>query len=153
MDLESGDVCKIKDSFYLTSSNTERNQKNSRIYMYLAIEYKDLFCLVPFETELFQGNTKGIYPIPSSKKKNAGLNFEKTIILQNQDLIEKIEIEDLRFPRSQKQKIIDDKIKIENQFNQYIEKYIKVCKKNRETREYAYRYTTLHEYKELLVRE
>jgi len=145
--LLNGDICKIKNEYLskINEENLEANIKSNRLYMYLTVKYKDLIFLVPFESDLFQKNQPAIYPLPTEKKPNAGLNFEKTLILDDESQIEKIEFEDLKIPRSQKNKIVDDLEEINEKFNRYIENFIKTCAKNRENREFAYRFSTLKE--------
>ena len=125
------------------------NKKSGRLYLYLSIKYKNLYFLIPFESKLFLGNTKGIYLLPTVKKPDAGINFEKVINIKNTTY--RNQQEEVQIPRRQTNKIKQEIKKIEKKFEKYVDNFIKACQKNREKKEAEYRYSTLHYYKPLLV--
>lgn len=151
--MNNGEICLIQESFYKNNSIKEMNSKNSRLYLYLKIKYKNLYFLIPFESELFLKNQKAIYPLPTKHKPNAGINFEKVIIFETNQLIQPIK--NPKIPKSQK-KIIQNNNELNNitkKFERYINNFIKACNKNRETKEFEYKFSTLHHFKELLLKK
>ncbi|MBF2758190.1 hypothetical protein [Staphylococcus sp. GDY8P57P] len=149
--MNNGTVCKLKKEFFSENKIKEMNKKDNRIYLYLTIKYKNLYFLIPFESNLFQKNKKAIYPMPTKDRPKAGINFEKVIILKNTEHIIEIKDQDLRIPKPQKNIITNDIKNINQKFERYIENFINACNKKREKQEYAYKFSTLHHYKTLLT--
>lgn len=147
----SGTICLLDKEFYKKTYIKEMNKKSGRLYLYLSIKYKNLYFLIPFESKLFLGNPKGIYLLPTVKKPDAGINFEKVIILKDTTYIIQLQQKKVHIPRRQTNKIKQEIKKIEKKFEEYVDNFIKACQKNREKKEAEYRYSTLHYYKPLLV--
>ena len=127
----------------------EANEKEHRIHLYLPLNFNNLYFLIPFESNLFLKNSVAHYRLPTCDRPNAGLNFEKVIILEENEL-GYINFTDIRIPRKQLEKIEEGISEIEKKFERYLNNFIKACQKKRERREFKYRYSTLHYYKELL---
>ena len=143
-------ICTIKNSFIENYPNLkkEANSKESRIYLGIKITIDNNNCFVPFETKLHKHpllDNISQYPVPSNTRPDAGLNFEKCLIINNSEYIKEIiSIEQAKIANTQKNTLLNNKVDIVTKFNLYIKKYIKACKKNREKRDFIFRYSTLH---------
>lgn len=149
-------ICIIEPSFIdkHPSLKKEANSKENRIYLGIKIKINDNNYFIPFETKLFKHpRLVGVsqYPVPSNKRPNAGLNFEKCLVINDSKYIKKeILITEAKMSNKQKSILKNNEKDITNKFNLYIKKYITACKKNREKREFIFKYSTLHEFKDEL---
>lgn len=124
--------------------NTTKQSK--RQYLFVEIKYKDNNILIPLRSHLPKNKHIGDigYPIPSSEKPNAGLDFRKIIIVNDENYIENPKFP--KIPKSQQHIIQQNYLTIENKAIQYIKGYIKSSLKNRHRRDKKYRFSTLHNF-------
>lgn len=143
----------IKEEYFKKNSNFEEmldpyNQvkQTKRKYLYLNIQYKNNNIFIPFRNQLPSNKRIGEigYSVPSNEKPNAGLDFRKILII-NQDCY----IEYTNYPKIPKlqQQIIENNYRtIENKVIQYIQGYVKAALKKRERRDKKYIFSTLHNF-------
>lgn len=121
-------------------------KQTKRQYLFLEIQYKDNNILIPLRSNLPSDRSIGDigYPVPSGERPNAGLDFRKTLIVNELSYIEIPESP--RIPRSQQQIIEQNYSAIKNKVIQYIEGYIRSALKNRQRRDKKYKFSTLHNF-------
>lgn len=144
------DFCFINKVFFDDFPNlkTEANTKETRLYFGITININNNNCFVPFESDLFDQPLLQMYsqyPLPSSTRPKGGLNFEKCLIINDMKYIDVIEHPHIA--HSQYTKLIDEQELIKIKLEKYIVKYIRACKKNRESLDYIFKCSTLHEFK------
>ena len=81
------------------------------------------------------------HSVPSDKRKNAGLDFRYALIVNNDSEIEP-QIQK-KIPESQYRRIKNEYSKIKEEFNVYVNGYIKAAKKKRHEKEPLYRESSL----------
>lgn len=141
----------IKDDFFKIHSDFvemldpfDLKKQTTRQYLYVNIKHKGNNILVPLRRNIPNHNPKLYYPVPSLTRPNAGLDYRKILIVNNEEYIE--------IPSSQRladsqTKIINDNYEtIEKAVIKYIDGYIKSANKNREYRDYDYSFSTLHNF-------
>lgn len=143
----------IKESYFqhnnnfvemLDSNNIEDQTK--RKYIFLNFRYGNNNLLVPLRTEMPDLSKIGQvgYMVPSQKKPNAGLDYRKTLIVND---INYLEIPThSKIPPSQERIINANYSAIENGVIAYVDGYVKAAKKNRHLRDKKYRFSTLHNF-------
>lgn len=150
--MENNSYCLLHKSFYENEAMEipEISNKENRVYLYINIYYKGLYYLIPFYSKI-KNPPAGHYLIPSETRPNAGLNFEKVIILKDNKHI--IELENPQMATTQKQRVEDRSQAIENKFKTYINTFIRKCNNEKIdiNEDKNYRYSTLHHYKDLLL--
>lgn len=134
---------------------TDIRKQSHRMYIFLEILFNENNILVPLRTNLPNLKTHGLigYPVPSEKKPNAGFDYRKMLIINDNRYI--IPVTELNIPSSQKKIITKNYKKIINQSKQYVKGYIKSVKKNRHLLDKKFKFSTLHNFhKELcLIKE
>jgi len=153
---EDVSICKI-DSHYLKEkifklSETNKDIKRPYLYLKLYDSAKGLF-LIPFESKLSGKNPIAEFRLPTEGKPDAGLNFEKVIIIPKEDYryIKENSLREAPMPRKQTRILRNPKElkKLYDKFSRYIRRYKIALKKGREYKEHIFRYSTLHNYKHL----
>ncbi|MBQ5735930.1 MAG: hypothetical protein UH654_12405 [Lachnospiraceae bacterium] len=141
----------IKEDYFKNNSNFVEmldpyniRKQTSRQYLYICVHYKGNKVLVPLRRNLPGNNPKLYYPVPSQSRPNAGLDYRKMLIVNDENNIE-IPTEQ-RLATSQAKIINDNYSTIERAVINYIKGYIKSANKNREHRDYDYSYSTLHNF-------
>jgi len=130
---------------------SEINTKESRIYLCLLININNNTVLIPFESEVPQIEAllkNSLYKLPSTTRPEAGLNFEKLLIINDHSYLDIIPSP--RIANSQKKEIENNKEAIKEKLEKYIENYIKACNKQREKKVFIFKFSTLHLFKEEL---
>jgi len=123
-----------------------KSKQSRRNYIFLEFKYKDNILLIPLRTEIPDMRQIGQvgYRVPSEEKPNAGLDYRKMLIVNEDTYIEKPEY--CKIPASQVKIISLNYNTIKNQVIAYVEGYIKSAKKGRHLRDKKYRYSTLHNF-------
>lgn len=137
---ENSDFVEMLDPFDLS-------KQTARQYLYINVKYKGNNVLVPLRRNV-GNNRKLYYPVPSETRPNAGLDYRKILIVNNEDYIETPSSQ--RLADSQTKIINDNYSTIEKAVFKYIDGYIKSANKNREHRDYEYSFSTLHNFHEEL---
>jgi len=123
----------------------EADLKSDRVYLGVVIAIGGNNCFVPFETKLKDNALLRRYsqwPVPSSTRPEAGLNFEKCLIINNFEYLTLIE--NPQIANSQKREINKNKASIKAKLNRYITNYINAYNKDRHLKEFIFKFTTLH---------
>lgn len=141
----------IKEDYFRSNSGFvemldpyDIKKQTSRQYLYINVQYKGNTVLVPLRRNLPGNNLKLYYPVPSETRPNAGLDYRKMLIVNDTNNIEVPTTQ--RLATSQVKIINDNYAKIEKAVINYIDGYIKSANKNREHKDYAYSYSTLHNF-------
>jgi len=152
------DICFVKKDFFELMKEkfgdekiSEINTKESRMYLCLLININNNTILIPFESEVPQIEAllkNSLYKLPSETRPNAGLNFEKLLIINDYSYF--TIISNPKIANSQKREIENNTDAIREKLEKYISNYIKACSKNREKREFIFKYSTLHLFKKEL---
>lgn len=152
------DICFVKKEFFELMEKkfgkeevSEINTKESRRYLCLLININNNMVLIPFESEVPQVEAllkNSIYKLPSETRPKAGLNFEKLLIINDYSYLSVLS--NPKIANSQKKEIENNKEAIKEKLVKYIDNYIKACNKNREKREFIFKFSTLHLFKEEL---
>lgn len=121
-------------------------KQTDRCYVFICFKYIGNNVLVPFRTHIPNIEKIGrvAYKLPSSKRPNAGLDYRKVLIVNDDRYISHQEC--IRLPKSQTSVIKNNYVKIESEVIKYIEGYIKSAKKGREYKDKKYKYSTLHNF-------
>ena len=146
--------CFIREAFFINNSDfinmldTENISKQSkRTHLCLCIEDKGNRFLVPLRNNLGEAVRKfgriG-YSIPSDKRKNAGLDFRYTLIVNDDKYIEWQN--ERRIPNAQYRAIEKNYNTIIHEFEIYIRGYIRAAKKGRVQKEPLYRVSSLQNF-------
>lgn len=125
-------------------------KQSNRKYIFLEFKYKENNLLVPLRSEMPDISKLGQvgYKVPSEYKPNAGLDYRKILIINDENYIE--EPKYIKIPKSQVRIIETNYNIIEKQVIAYVDGYIKTVKKNRHLKDKKFCYSTLHNfYKEL----
>lgn len=148
--MKNFDICLVKKAFFDDFPNlkAEGNKKEMRLYLGIRIKLDDNNYFIPFESKLFDHpalKDTSQYSLPSSTRPNAGLNFEKCLIINDLSYIEILAEPGLA--HSQYKKLVEEQDLIIERLEIYIQKFIKACEKKREKREFMFKFSTLHEFK------
>ncbi|WP_066715705.1 type III toxin-antitoxin system TenpIN family toxin [Clostridium sp. Marseille-P299] len=149
------DVVFIKEQFFMMNENLEEMldprdivKQTLRQYLFLNVKYRDNNILIPLRSDIPKNNLKICYPVPSRTRPNAGLDYRKMLIINDDEYIEKPE--EQRLANSQLKIITDNYETIKSAAIKYVNGYIKAAKKNRERKDYDYKFSTLHNFHEEL---
>ena len=84
----------IKEDFFKENSGFEEmldpfdlEKQTARQYLYVNVKYNDNNILVPLRRNIGK-SPKLYYPVPSKTRPNAGLDYRKMLIVNNEDYIE-----------------------------------------------------------------
>lgn len=127
-------------------------KQSNRKYIFLEFKYKENNLLIPLRSEMPNISKLGQvgYKVPSEYKPNAGLDYRKILIINDENYIE--EPKYIKIPKSQVRIIEANYNIIEKQVIAYVEGYIKAVKKNRHLKDKKFCYSTLHNFhKELKI--
>lgn len=149
----------LKDDFYEDNHDLKEiiypsRNGDDRPYFFLSIKYKDNNIFVPLRSHLPDSKKVGGqigYPVPSSTKPNAGLDYRKLLIINDLKYIETNAY--IKIAPSQQRIIRANKSTIEAQVVDYIKGYEKSFQKNRTKRDNKYVYSSLCNYHEELSLE
>jgi len=119
-------------------------KQSTRCYLFIGIQYAGNQFYVPIRKNIdFRIGNIG-YPLPSSTRPNAGLDFRKTLIINDGSYIQPLSKVDIS--SSQMNKLSADIAKIEALFINYVEGYISAALKGREKIDRFYIFSTLHNF-------
>lgn len=121
-------------------------KQSNRKYIFLEFKYKKNNLLVPLRSEMPDISKLGqvAYRVPSEYKPNAGLDYRKILIVNDETYIEKPKY--IKIPKSQIRIIEKNYNDIEKQVISYVNGYVKAVKKNRHLKDKKFCYSTLHNY-------
>ena len=137
----------INESYFDSNPHLKEILHNgSRLYLGVVIEVNSCRCFVPLRSEIKTESKyrKAGYPLPSTTRKNAGLDFRKLLVISNMKDVKiqnKVEI-----PSIQKNKIYDEFDKISARLNSYVQTYIREVNRNRANDNFLYKFSTLKNY-------
>lgn len=147
------DIVFLKREYFLINPDLKEvldpndiDKQTRRRYIFLNVEYKENTFFIPLRSNIDTSRNFGMigYPVPSSKKPNAGLDFRKILVINDNSYIDKPEYS--RIPKSQ-QIIIDKNYKtIKDLAINYIDGYVKTANKNREYVSNRFKMSTLHNF-------
>lgn len=127
--------------------------RESRVYVCLKLEYEDNTFLIPLRRDI--GNMpehglfkKACYPVPSTNKLKAGLDFRKIIVVNDESLYR---IDEAKISAKQRDIIQDNFEEIKDKAISYIEGFKKAAKKNRQKREPLYKFSALNNFLDELL--
>lgn len=136
------------DSDQLLDYTKKKKDQEARTYVCIKIEFEDNTFLIPLRTDL--GNIvnnplfNGVYfKVPSEPRPNAGLDFRKIIVINDESLYE---IEDAKIAYSQKTIMRDNLEEIKTLAQNYITGFKKALKKGRNKRDPLYRFSALNNF-------
>lgn len=137
----------VKPSLFVDKPQlvTEAREKQNRMYLGIVVDIGPVNCFVPFESHLRDNKELrrvSQWPLPSATRPDAGLNFEKCLILSDEKYLDWIE--NPKIASSQMRQIEQGKNAIRAKLTRYINNYISAVRKGRHMIEFVYRYTTLH---------
>lgn len=145
------DVVFIKEQYFTDNSSfvemldpNDLIKQSARCYLYIGIQYLGNKFYVPFRKNIDFRIGKIGYPLPSSTRPNAGLDFRKALIVNNDSYIQQLSTIDIS--SSQMNKLSSDINTIETSFIGYVNGYIKAALKRREKIDKLYRFSTLHNF-------
>lgn len=141
---------KYNSTFIEMLDPTDMGKQTRRMYIFLKILIDGNNILVPLRTNLPDLRTYGLigYPVPSEKKPNAGFDYRKMLIINDDKYINPVT--ELNIPSSQKNIINENYSTIVNQSKQYVKGYMKAVKKNRHLLDKKFKFSTLHNFHEEL---
>lgn len=131
----------------LLDIDEDKEAREKRVYVKVCID--DLLFLIPLRSNI-SNLTKNsalkncFFEVPSSTRPNAGLDFTKAVLVENEDLIEC----DGAFAHSQKQRILSNYSLIESMYKTYYERFKKSLKKNRTDRDQEFKYCVLRNHED-----
>jgi len=150
-DINTMDVVFIKQQYFDDNSSfievldsDDSVKRTSRMYVFISIKHNGNVFYVPLRSNIALSNKITCYSVPSSTKPKAGLDFRKALIINDDSYVQKICYPEIA--SSQMNKLNSDISTIENLFINYVKGYIKSASKKREKRDYAYKYSTLHNF-------
>ena len=133
--METGDFVRIKKKYFTDHMHfTEilQNKTEDRIYLGIVITLNNnLKLFVPFRSQRPKNDRVvkfGTYPIPSQTRKDACLDFTKTLIIMDNEYFEIIETTQVKIPKAQKREIEKNISKIRAMLKRYLVGYIKYTK-------------------------
>lgn len=144
-------LCFIREEYFeknshfvkmLDTGNT--NKQSKRTHVCVLIEINENRFYVPLRNYLGDGVRKfgriG-HAVPSKKRKDAGLDYRYTLIVNDEAYIE-LQTE-LKIPESQYRKILNEYETITEEFKVYFNGFLKAAKKKRIEKEPLYRESSL----------
>lgn len=143
--------CFIRELYFIKNSNFikmldcgDTKKQSRRTHLCIKIEKDGNNFYIPLRNNLGCDVRKfgriG-HSVPSDKRKNAGLDFRYALIVNNDSEIEP-QIQK-KIPESQYRRIKNEYSKIKEEFNVYVNGYIKSAKKKRHEKEPLYRESSL----------
>jgi protein AbiQ len=122
----------------------DQAKQSSRCYLFVAIKHNGNNFYIPLRENInFSIGNIG-YPIPSSTRPNAGLDFRKALIVNDPMYIQNLN--QVSISSSQMKKISNDIGAIEKQFSRYVLGYVQAALKGREKIDRLYKFSTLHNF-------
>ena len=132
-------LCYIKENYFKEHSDYQKildpgdtTKQSKRTHLCIKVEIDNNQYYIPLRNKLGDAVRKfgriG-HSVPSSKRKNAGLDYRYALIINDSKYIE-LQTE-LRIPNSQYRCIKNDLDSIVKEFEVYLRGYIKAVKKNR----------------------
>lgn len=135
----------IKPKYFTDHSQLikEGNTKEKRMYLGIIINIGENYCFIPFESKLANNPRLDCaqWRLPSTTRPEAGLNFEKCLIINDLSYVECLE--NPKLANSQKGGIQENKSEIKNKLNLYLQKYVTAFQKGRHKKDFIFKYTTL----------
>lgn len=161
LELEKVEYAFVKEAFFKRNFDDPeeildkvkgKRAQEGRVYVCVKIELESNTYLVPLRRELgsMVKNPKlsaGYFRVPSSTKPNAGLDFRKTIIVNDKSLYT---ISDAEIARSQKTIMQENLEEIKTSVTSYVDGFKKAVKKDRNKRDLLYKYSALNNFLEEL---
>lgn len=133
----------------------DKGSRETRVYVCVKIQFEDNTYLVPLRKKLANNIVsnpllnKTYYKVPSDSKPNAGLDFRKTIIINDSSLYV---IDEAKISYAQKKIIEENFAEISTLAIEYIKGFKKAAKKGRQKRDSLYRFSALNNFlKELKI--
>ena len=142
----------FNDPEEVLDKNKGKVAREARAYVCIKIEWERNTFLLPLRRDLANMPNhplfkKACYPVPSTERVNAGLDFRKIIVVNDDSLYK---IEEARISSKQKKIIQDNFEEIKEQAIAYIKGFKKSAKKNRQKRDSLYKYSALNNFLEEL---
>ncbi|MGX8235639.1 hypothetical protein [Bacillus subtilis] len=129
-----------------------KNDRERRVYVCLKFEWESNTFFLPLRRDL--GNMprhklfkKACYPVPSTKKPKAGLDFRKIVIINDESLYR---IDEAKISSKQKDTIQNNFDEIKTKAISYIEGFKKAAKKGRQKVDSLYKFSALNNFLEEL---
>lgn len=127
--------------------------RESRVYVCLKLEYEDNTFLVPLRRDIGDMPEHGLfkkacYPVPSTNKPKAGLDFRKIIVINDESLYR---IDEAKISAKQRDTIQDNFDEIKRMAISYIEGFKKSARKDRQKRDALYRFSALNNFLDELL--
>lgn len=125
-----------------------KHDRESRVYVCLKFEWENNTFFIPLRRDLANMPEhpilkKACYPVPSTNKPKAGLDFRKIIIINDESLYR---IDEAKISGKQRDTIQDNFDEIKTQAIAYIKGFKKAARKNRQKRETLYKYSALNNF-------
>lgn len=144
-------LCYIREEYFrdhdqlikiLDPGNIDKQSKRTHLCIRIEIDNNQYF--IPLRNNLGEPVRKfgriG-HPVPSVKRKNAGLDYRYAMVINDSKYIE-LQTE-IKIPNSQYKCIRNDMECIQKEFEVYLKGYIKAVKKHRNEKEPLYRESSL----------
>jgi len=137
----------LNDQFYYDSQQKVEILQNDRRPLFLGMRYEGSMVLVPLRSNISINTNKlrDNYPLPESSKPNAGLDYTKIIILEDNKYIK-----DIKFGSEHGIKMVQYRTLQRNlhtilgEIGTYLDTYCSLIERNVDTRSIsAYRFSTL----------
>ncbi|WP_234117231.1 hypothetical protein [Clostridium hydrogenum] len=147
------DIVFIKNNFFDDNSNFiemldphNKQKQSERNYAFIKVKYKNNNIFVPLRSNVNTNTPYGKigFPVPSSKRPYAGLDFRKILIINDLSYIEYQS--EPKLPTSQQSILNNSYDNIETMVIHYIHGYVKSALKNRHFRDKLYIFSTLHNF-------
>ncbi|MDR2599956.1 MAG: hypothetical protein LBC73_06735 [Oscillospiraceae bacterium] len=147
----SSNIVFVKEQYFIDNSAfvemldpNDLIKQSTRCYIFISLKYKGNQFYIPLRQhiDLTIGNIG--YSLPSSTRPNAGLDFRKALIINNDLYILPLTV--VEIASSQMKKITNDIMTIEALFIKYVDGYVKTAVKKRENIDRLYKFSTLHNF-------
>lgn len=141
----------IKEQYFIDNASyvelldpTDLVKQSSRCYLFISIYHNGNQFYVPLRQNI-DLSIGGIgYPLPSSTRPNAGLDFRKALIVNDSNYIQSLPT--ITISSSQIGSLRANIATIESSFLNYVKGYVKSALKNRERVDRLYKFSTLHNF-------
>lgn len=145
----------FNDPTQILDKEDGKGSRETRVYVCVEIQFEDNTYLVPLRKNLANNIVsnslfnKTYYKVPSDSKPNAGLDFRKTIVINDPSMYV---IDEAKISHAQKKIIEENFAEISMLAIEYIKGFKKAAQKKRQKREPLYRFSALNNFlKELKV--
>ena len=147
----------VKEDYFKKNSHLVKildpldyEKQSRRCYLFLKVEYEGNNLLVPLKSKVEPIKKYGRvgHSVPSSDKPEAGLEYRKILILNDEEYLEKPEF--CKIPVSQQHILNAEYDKIRAEVKAYVDGYVKAAIKNRIDREPKFRESSLINFNEEL---